>query len=234
MLHDHSPNTMASQIPIPEVDPEPQPHINETLDDVFGSEPADFSESGEGNKEWSDIPRIKAKHETEGYRDGVTRGKAETVQKGFDEGYTLGAILGLRVGKLIGMVQGIHAAVSSAKEADGSDKWKAEHERLEGLWGSAQEELTTKVVFGRAYFGMDGIWTYPVEAEGEEIVFPDVANSHPLVRKWEDIIAAEARRWKLDLAIMDNEEANENARSAIAKNNAQEGKIHNSGQGLEW
>lgn len=230
---------MAAQIPIPEADtdPEPQPPvINESLDDVFDSESADVPENGVGNEEWSDIPRIKQKHETEGYRDGVTRGKAETVQKGFDEGYTLGAILGLRTGKLLGLVQGVFTAVSSARAADSSDTWKAEHERLEGLWGSAQAELTTKGVFGREYFGMDGIWKYPVEGEGEgvEVVFPDVANSHPLIRKWEDIIAGEARRWGLDLALMENEHDDDTKKSAIVKNNAQEGKIHNSGKGLEW
>ncbi|KAK8907766.1 hypothetical protein QC760_003649 [Botrytis cinerea] len=89
---------------------ESTPH-NDDFDDVFGSEPGsptldgrdmrDGDMFGVGNTEISDIPRLKEKHETEGYRDGVTKGKSESVQKGFDEGYGLGAVLGLRIGKII-------------------------------------------------------------------------------------------------------------------------------------
>ena len=99
---------------------------NDDFDDVFGSAPPSppFESPRGGNLEPSDVPRLKEKHETEGYRDGVTKGKAETVQAGFDEGYELGAVLGLRVGKILGLLEGICRAVRAGEE------WKEDGERM--------------------------------------------------------------------------------------------------------
>jgi len=192
-------------------------YTNDDFDDVFGSAPPSptFEEqsqpdnhiwqNGRGNFEPSDVPRLKEKHETEGYRDGVTKGKAESVQKGFDEGYGLGAVLGLRIGKILGLVEGIVLAVNAGLKAEGG-RWKSEKERLDKLFTDAKEELGTQSVFGRQYWGEDGIWKFRIPeegAEGKQVVFPDVANAHPLVMKWDGIIAGDVRRWGLDLGIMD-------------------------------
>jgi Essential protein Yae1, N terminal len=177
---------------------------NDDFDDVFGSappSPTSESPSG-GNLELSDVPRLEQKHETEGYRDGVTKGKAETVQAGFDEGYGLGAVLGLRIGKVLGLLEGIWRAVRAGEDG----------ERLEGFLGEAKKELKTESVFGREWWGEDGIWTFEVPGEGlegREVTFPDVAGAHPLIVKWEQIIEAEVKRWGLDLGLIETEHRHE-------------------------
>ncbi|KAG4033173.1 hypothetical protein MFRU_005g01870 [Monilinia fructicola] len=197
--------------------PEPTVH-NDDFDDVFGSEPGsppfdgrdnyDGDMFGLGNTEISDIPRLKEKHETEGYRDGVTKGKAESVQKGFDEGYGLGAVLGLRIGRVIGILEGVCAAVSvSAKKSEDAD-WLEEKGRLEELLKNAKEELKTEKVFAREWWGEDGIWKFevPEEKDGKDVVFPDVAAAHPLLKKWHSIVEEEMRRWSLDTELMEGNE----------------------------
>ena len=197
----------------------------------------DFAARNGGNTEWSDIPRLKEKHEKEGYRDGVTRGKAESVQKGFDEGYGLGAVLGLRVGKILGLLEGISAAVNSTKGGDFGDYMKAESERLESLLGSAKSDLKTESVFGKEYFDADGIWRFPVDGEGDgkDVVFPDIADSHPLIRKWEDTISGEVRTWNLDLGILENEvDEKDTKKVAHIKETTQGDPSLESKKGMDW
>jgi hypothetical protein len=215
VMHDH-PNLFITlqayspSAPIPE-----QSHQNDDLDDVFGSAPSspsheDTRHDRNGNTEVSDIPRLKEKHETEGYRDGVTQGKVKTVQQGFDEGHNLGAVMGLRIGKILGLVEGIFAAVRSGESAAASgevEKWKEERGRLGELVKNARVELRTESVFGRKWWGEDGIWKFnvPGEGEGMHFVFTDVAAAHPLVKKWEAIVDEEVERWGLDLTVMEHE-----------------------------
>ncbi|KAF8862490.1 hypothetical protein BDZ45DRAFT_573628, partial [Acephala macrosclerotiorum] len=184
-------------------------YANDDLDDVFGSAPPspsfdldrDTNHDRHTNDEYSDIPRLKEKHETEGYRDGVTKGKGESVQVGFDEGYGLGAVLGLRIGKVLGLLEGILAAVKAVE----GEQWDGERKRVDSLFAEAQKELKTQSVFGRKYWGEDGIWIFevPGDAEGKDVVFEDVARAHPFVKKWDGIVDAEVKRWGLDLRIMD-------------------------------
>lgn len=204
----------------------PNHYDNDDLDDVWGSEPGSpgaEDDERDGNGEQSDIPRLKEKHETEGYRDGVTKGKAENVQVGFDEGYGLGAVLGLKIGRILGLVEGIYAGVMSAE----GEEWREEKARLEGLYGKAKEELRTECVFGREWWGEDAIWKYevPGEQEGREVVFPDVAAAHPLIFKWEKIVDEEVARWGLDLGVMDHEHVDgEDEETHISKAKKTEGK----------
>jgi len=194
-------------------------YANDDFDDVFGSEPGSPTFGDEdvrgGNDEQSDIPRLKEKHETEGYRDGVTKGKAESVQAGFDEGYGLGAVLGLRIGKVLGLLEGIYSAICAAE----GEEWKVEKERVGSLYDDAKMELSTQSVFGREWWGEDGIWKYDVlgEGQGKEIVFPDVAAAHPLLKKWEENVDAEVKRWGLDLEIMDHEHVEEEGAASDTK-----------------
>lgn len=256
MLHDYPSVSIGMQIPtvasIDTEDTEPQHNVNDDFDDVFGSEPSspvllpsaentgldDGSYArGGGNTEWSDIPRLKEKHETEGYRDGVTQGKAQTVQQGFDEGYGLGAVLGLRIGKILGLLEGIYAAVRSSGGVETAEEWAGETERLQALVESATGELKTAGVFGREYFAEDGIWKYEVEGErdGRDVTFPDVAGSHPLVRKWEELVAGEVRRWHLDLEILEHEkEEIEGEKVATAKEEVPERTAPGARKELNW
>ena len=158
-----------------------------------------------GNEEYSDIPRLREKHETEGYRDGVGQGKATTVQKGFDEGYHLGAVVGLRVGKILGLLEGTWRAIVTGAGVE--KELKEEGERLGVLVREAREELKTESVFGREWWGEDGIWRFEVKGDGEEeITFEDVAGQHPLVVKWEEIVLKEIETWGIDLDIMAGDE----------------------------
>lgn len=89
-------------MPIPPLSPR-QPSFN-SLDDIFGDESpdpplADPSASHtlhrpQGPTDPSDIPRLRSIHVTAGYRDGIASSKAAYVQEGFDEGFSLGAVLG--------------------------------------------------------------------------------------------------------------------------------------------
>jgi hypothetical protein len=201
-----------------ESDSAQETHANDILDDVFGSAPGSPAfyddevdrEGAGGNEEYSDIPRLRVKHETEGYRDGVTQGKAETVQAGFDEGYRLGAVLGLRVGRIVGLLDGLVNAISTALKGDeSSEVLMVVSESLRGLAEDARRELRTESVFGREWWSEDGNWKFEVPGEGQEgfeMVFPDVASAHPLIRKWEAVIDTEVRKWRLDLSIMDTED----------------------------
>ena len=196
--HTTSPPPSPPPRTIPLTNPQP-PQANDSLDDIFGfdsDEPQDSSAGG--NEEWSDIPRLREKHETEGYRDGVGQGKATTVQKGFDEGYHLGAVMGLKIGKLLGLLEGIHKALVGVTGED---------ERLGKLAKEAREELKTESVFGREWWGEDGIWKFEVKGEGdEEVTFEDVAAQHPVVVRWEEIVKEEIARWGIDLDILAGEE----------------------------
>lgn len=184
-------------------DAQPQ-YANDDFDDIFGSEPPSptlqshtlSQDQQRGNSEPSDIPRIKEKHTTEGYRDGVTQGKGKSVQVGFDEGYSLGAILGLRIGKILGLLEGILGGV------DGEEKT-----RVEGLLNQAKKELSTQTIFGTEFWGEDGIWKFEVvEHKGKEVLFPDVAAAHPLIQKWEKVVKEEVEKWGIDLGIFDTED----------------------------
>lgn len=274
VIHDYSNIPMPSYSTVPTLaateilNAEPQIYQNDDLDDVFGSAPAspslftsspshlpdeehiDNSGNINGNKEISDIPRLKEKHETEGYRDGVTKGKAQTVQKGFDEGYTLGAVLGLRIGRIQGLLEGLTgglraggpAAVGIAgEESEGAVEWKEQSNRLQALLAKAKEELKTENVFGREYWGEDGIWKFKVPGESQEeqidVVFDDVAGAHPLIKKWEGVVDEEIERWGIDLKIMEHEQEREQDRrgnEAIEKQAGESSKAPGAKKELSW
>ncbi|KAH7386473.1 hypothetical protein BKA64DRAFT_711697 [Cadophora sp. MPI-SDFR-AT-0126] len=206
------------------VDEPPPSYANDDFDDVFGSAPSSPSilpsHLNAGNLEPSDIPRLREKHETEGYRDGVTKGKGESVQAGFDEGYGLGAVLGLRIGKILGMLEGILAGLKGLG---------MERERMMALVESANKDLSTQSIFGREYWGEDGIWKFEVGKEGQpegegEVVFTDVAAAHPLVRKWESVIDEEVGRWGLNLGIFDGEAGDEGEMEDVSAGKGAQGR----------
>lgn len=172
-------------------------HDNDALDDVWGSSPSSPSllpSQHTSSHHPSDIPRLQQEHATAGYRDGITSAKAASAQAGFDEGFGLGAVVGARAGRVLGVVEGLAGAVPG----DG---------RLQRLLEDARKELGVVSVFGQGYWDREGVWRYEVEGKGEEdIVFADVASAHPLVRKWEGILAEEAGRWGVDLEVLSGEE----------------------------
>ena len=52
------------------------------------------------------------------------------------------------------------------------------------LMKEAREHLAVEKVFGREWWGEDGIWIYEVQGKQEEVTFHEVADAHPLVKRW--------------------------------------------------
>ncbi|KAF2963220.1 hypothetical protein GQX73_g10353 [Xylaria multiplex] len=175
------------------------PNVYDPLGDVFGTEPeSPIHSSGvpitHGNPDISlDTRRLQAQHNTVGYREGITAGKASSIQSGFDQGFVLGANIGIRAGQILGLLEGISAALVE------SDK----SVRAYGLLSQATAELNPESLFTSEFWAPDGTWTYPVTAadEDSEIVYPDVADQHPILTKWSRIVCDEAERWQIDPAL---------------------------------
>ncbi|KAK0735061.1 hypothetical protein B0T26DRAFT_622331, partial [Lasiosphaeria miniovina] len=153
----------------------------------------------------SDVPRLQQEHTTAGYRDGIAAAKGLSAQAGFDEGFGLGATIGARAGQLLGVLEGLAAAATQMPEAEAA--------RVRGLLAEARRELCVQAVFGELYWARDGTWSYDFpepkpgpEQSGREggsggsgdVVFADVAAAHPLLRKWDGVVQAEAARYHID------------------------------------
>ncbi|OAL40084.1 hypothetical protein AYO20_00502 [Fonsecaea nubica] len=85
----------------------------------------------------SDVPSLRRQHMTDGYREGLSVGKARVMQSGFDAGYPLGVEVGLRVGKVLGILEGVVSALTT-KPARSSGK-------LVGEAGSGSSTATVTV-----------------------------------------------------------------------------------------
>ncbi|KAI0458540.1 hypothetical protein F5B21DRAFT_435770 [Xylaria acuta] len=178
------------------------PPAYDPLDDVFGPDP-DIPAHGPtasatyGSREMSlDTQRLRSQHNTVGYREGITAGKAGSIQAGFDQGFALGANIGMRAGRILGLLEGISAALAEAGPAD-------EALRAQGLLSQAATELNPESLFTPDFWASDGTWTYPVAPshEGGEVIYPDVADQHPLISKWNRVACDEADRWQVDQAL---------------------------------
>ncbi|KAI1154129.1 hypothetical protein F4825DRAFT_412686 [Nemania diffusa] len=180
------------------------PSAYDALDDVFGSgadspppEPAASALQDSPDMFMSlDSRRLQAQHNTVGYREGITAGKAGSIQAGFDQGFALGANVGIRAGQVLGLLEGIRAALAEAGPAERSAD-------ADSLLSQAAAELNPESVFTSEFWASDGTWTYPVTASHEtgEIIYPDVADQHPLIAKWSRIARDEANRWHIDQAL---------------------------------
>ncbi|KAJ3521348.1 hypothetical protein NM208_g13331 [Fusarium decemcellulare] len=179
---------------------------NDALDDVFGSGPSSpvaeehhHETAASSAAHPSDIHRLQTEHTTAGYREGVTVSKESSLQAGFDEGFSLGASVGLKAGQLLGVLEGIAEAVRGREDT--------ESVKAIELSRQAQEELSTASIFKADYWAEDSNWKYEVKpAEGaDEVVFADVADAHPLIKKWAAVVEEQVALWKIDRAILDDE-----------------------------
>ncbi|KAG7292879.1 hypothetical protein NEMBOFW57_002924 [Staphylotrichum longicolle] len=179
---------------------------NNSLDDIWGDEPTPAHPTTNAittthhypgppyhhhhhPQEVSDIPRLSAAHSAAGYRDGIALAKARTAQQGC----------------------WLAAAAARARRGGGAADWRAA--------GEARRELSVRGVFDGEYWAGDGNWRYEVDSSslgdgagggaglGDEgmVVFADVAEAHPLLRKWSGIVRAEAERWGVDWEVLKDE-----------------------------
>lgn len=172
---------------------------NDTLDDVWGSEPASPTTHEHPDAVHpSDMLRLQREHTTAGYREGITVAKDGSIQKGFDEGFSLGASVGLVAGQLLGLLEGIAEAVRGRDDDEAKNTVR--------LATEAREDLSTAKIFGVEYWEEDGNWKFEVAPkDGPEILFSDVAHAHPLVRKWTRTVEGQVVLWKIDRSLLDDE-----------------------------
>lgn len=167
---------------------------NNSLSDIFSDSPPS-SPSQETNL--SDIPRLRSTHSTAGYRAGISASKELSLQPGFDEGYSLGAVFGLRVGYILGALEGLYCAY-----VDGCE----ERKRLRGLVREAREQLAIEKLFGKEWWGPDGLWTYEAVGVDKEVTFPEVVEWHPLVKRWAETVRVEVESAGLEIGRFEGRE----------------------------
>ncbi|KAI1392242.1 uncharacterized protein F4822DRAFT_120968 [Hypoxylon trugodes] len=140
-----------------------------------------------------DSRRLRVQHRTEGYRDGITIGKAQSIQAGFDEGFDIGANIGQAAGRILGLLEGVVAALK--------DNRHCPLERTIGLLSDAAGDLSANSLFSAQYWTSDGVWTFPVKGSSDDgdASSQDVANQHPLIMKWNDLVNCEVMRWGLNI-----------------------------------
>nr|OQO32715.1 hypothetical protein B0A51_00094 [Rachicladosporium sp. CCFEE 5018] len=179
-------------------------HQNDLLDDIFGSAPGSpvrddadretlESFSVQGN-ERSDIQRLRNTHVTNGYREGIADSKEKYIQAGFDEGYSLGAELGMKVGWCLGVLEGICRALPDESRSTTANVPDS-HPIL--LVKQAREELKMQNLVTEKYFGTDGIWLYDVPGKESETTFRAVAAAHPVLEMWVDTVYLTLRSYGL-------------------------------------
>ena len=167
----------------------PSPHSPTTatanlLDDVFSSSPPSRTVP-------SDISRLHSTHVTAGYRAGISTSKTSSLQPGFDEGYSLGAIFGLRVGRILGTLEGIWAAQANHDE----------RKRLQSYVSQARNDLAIEKVFAKQYWDHNGVWSYQVvtKAGADEPSFDEIVDQHPVLSKWNGIVEEELAKTGIHL-----------------------------------
>jgi hypothetical protein len=78
------------------------------------------------------------------------------------------------------VLEGIVRAVQSSADIAAEAK-----EEVIVKFITARQELGLQSLFGREWFGEDGIWKFEVKEDADgEVTFRDVADAHPLVAKW--------------------------------------------------
>jgi hypothetical protein len=160
-------------------------------DDVWGGdEEAQIAETVHP----SDMRRLEAEHTTAGYREGIAKGKEDTLQKGFDQGYSSGAAIGLQAGQLLGTLEGIAQAVEAHK-----DKF----DTAEKLLQEALAELSVEKIFASEFWTAEGLPKYEVPvSSGDRNGHSEGALSHPIIHKWTAIVDEQMSLWGIDRTIL--------------------------------
>lgn len=165
---------------------------NNALDDVFGDDDDEMPTEHHAPHP-SDMRRLESEHTTAGYREGLTVGKQQWLQAGFDEGYGMGAAVAVRAGQLLGLLEGIAEAL------------KGEDSRFEQLLKQAKADLSAEKMLSGEYWTGEGLWKYEV-GQGVEQQAKNAAGGekHPLVRKWAAIVDDELGRYEVNRGILNH------------------------------
>ncbi|KAF3350219.1 UPF0676 protein [Verticillium dahliae VDG2] len=120
---------------------------------------------------------------------------------------SLGAAIGSQAGQIIGLLEGVAHALAGHDDASLAEAAARSVEE-------ARHELQVEKLFGPDYWNTDGTWNYEVAAKtkadgtqekgraGEDdILFADVADAHPLIVKWTEVVEAAVARWGIDRAV---------------------------------
>lgn len=188
------------------------------MDDVFGDDSNDGNDTSTANTsndndqvihtahgEALDVARLRRTHVTTGYREGLSESKGKFTQEGFDEGYSLGAVIGSKAGWCLGVLESIcRAAGHETTNDDPVTEASSSSNTGTGLQASlsqARKDLSLQSLFGEQYFGADGIWMYdvPTAGDGDNFTFQDVSNAHPLISNWSQFVKELAVQLSLDL-----------------------------------
>ena len=81
----------------------------------------------------------------------------------------------------------------------------AERERVRALLLRSRKDLALETVFGKEWWGEDGVWKYLVhDADGRDVdgdgdlTFEQIARCHPLLSKWGAIVDKEMENAGVD------------------------------------
>uniref|UniRef100_A0A8H7NJW2 Protein YAE1 n=1 Tax=Bionectria ochroleuca TaxID=29856 RepID=A0A8H7NJW2_BIOOC len=165
-------------------------NVNDTLDDIFGGDDLQPAEDYHP----SDMRRLETEHTTAGYREGIALGKEATLQQGFDEGYSVGAALGLQAGQLLGLLEGIAEAAKA-----NADNPTAE---IETLLNEGRTELSVEKIFSSDHWKPNGERNYTISPS--DSTAHQVAQAHPVIRKWIGIVDEQVRVWGVDKSLLDH------------------------------
>lgn len=109
---------------------------------------------------------------------------------------------------MLGVLEGLCGALRPSTQGALTEGDKGERKRLRRMLEDAREALKLEKVFGREWWGEDGVWRYAIEdKEGEgEVTFEEVADQHPLIREWVVRVREEMRRLGVDEGRFDSKE----------------------------
>src|SRR4051794_11697639 len=120
----------------------------------------------------SDLPAVQRQHMTAGYREGLSDSKAKSMQGGFDQGYPIGCVLGIRVGRILGVLEGFVAAFT--KDPAGTP------EELLRVYRSARKELA----IGQLLDGLEDEVLASLDFEIKDLPL----KSRETLQKWEQLV----------------------------------------------
>ncbi|KAL9627309.1 MAG: hypothetical protein Q9204_006660, partial [Flavoplaca sp. TL-2023a] len=147
--------TLSNRSSTPPSSPPSASPPNNNLSDVFSDSPptSPLTTINTHRTDPSDIPRLRAIHSTEGYREGISYAKHQAAQPGFDEAYPLGAILGLRVGYILGVLEGLRNTWGIKREQKSSEEGvgvtREDDRRFGDVLTQAREELKIEKLCGQ-------------------------------------------------------------------------------------